>query len=132
MIRKFIHKMNTSIRQLSIDTQIPYSTLNEMVNKKSDFKKCSIENFRKLAQHFHISVEGLYELFQLDYDIEQALMERKDGWFVLKCNILGEEKTVKLLPDDEVGKLFVDEVQIWEKEELFESKEMEIWARNII
>ena len=122
MIEQFIKRQNTNIRQLSIQTDIPYSTLRDLVVRKTDFQKCSVEIFRKLARQLHMSMEGLYTLFQVDQDLENAIMLSKEDWYVFQCKVLGSNIEKKLCPIDENGKMFVKDLFEWAKEDIFNEK----------
>lgn len=65
MITKLLAKKNMSIRQLSILSGIPYSTLNEMIKGKANYHKCSIEVFDKISIVLGVSIDELYHNFKL-------------------------------------------------------------------
>ena len=56
---KYFTKKTKSIYQTSKQTGIPYTTLSELVNKKTDINKCSAVTVFKLSLYFECSVEDL-------------------------------------------------------------------------
>lgn len=56
---KYFTKKTKSIYQASKQTGIPYTTLSELVNKKTDINKCSAVTVFKLSLYFECSVEDL-------------------------------------------------------------------------
>ena len=57
MLKEYLDKNKISIYQLSKSAQIPYSTLNDLVNKKMDGKNCSTGTIKKLAAALGMSMD---------------------------------------------------------------------------
>ena len=56
-INQLLTNKNMSKYRLSKITNIPYSTLNDILNKKTDIMKCSVSTVYKIAQALDVSVE---------------------------------------------------------------------------
>lgn len=54
-----VSERGVSIYHLSKETGIPYTTLNELFNGKTDINKCGSETVYKLSLCFNCSVEEL-------------------------------------------------------------------------
>lgn len=63
MINDYLKEKNITIKEISNKANIPYSTLREMISGKSSFERCSISNFKKIADYFNISMDELYYLW---------------------------------------------------------------------
>ena len=61
MLKYFFEKKGVSVYEVAKESQIPYTTLNELVNNKKDFQDCSFKTIQKLAGYFGVSVEELYQ-----------------------------------------------------------------------
>lgn len=62
MLKEYLDKNKISIYQLSKSAQIPYSTLNDLVNKKMDGKNCTTGTIKKLAAALGMSRNQVFEL----------------------------------------------------------------------
>lgn len=71
-INKYLVKENISTYQLSKRSEIPYSTLRDILVGKVSIKKCSAETVLKLSQALHLTMEELmadeYQLSPLQYE----------------------------------------------------------------
>lgn len=64
MIKNILEKKNLSIYKCSKISEIPYSTLIDLVNNKTKFKNCSIKTISKLSKALDIPIS---ELINLEY-----------------------------------------------------------------
>ena len=62
MLKKILEDRNMSIYQLSQKSKIPYSTLNNIVNKKCKIEDCKAKTIRSLADALDMSMDKLYDL----------------------------------------------------------------------
>ena len=61
-LKEFLNKKGVSMHQVSVHTNIPYSTVKEIFNAKSDFKKARVETAIRLAEFLNTTVEELYAI----------------------------------------------------------------------
>ncbi len=64
MIREYLEKRNLSIYRLSEMSEVPYTTINELVNKKKQICDCKIKTIENIAKALNISIETLLNLLQ--------------------------------------------------------------------
>ena len=65
-LKKLLKEKNLTSRQLSDLCQIPYSTVNDIINGKRNLAKCTAETVWKLAKQLDLSsVPGLLPLYNL-------------------------------------------------------------------
>ena len=61
MIKKYIKKKGVSVYEAAKASQIPYTTLNELVNGKKSFLDCNFKTIQKLSAYLGVSMEELYQ-----------------------------------------------------------------------
>lgn len=64
MLKKYLEENNISIYKLSEISNIPYTTLNELVNGKKNINDCKIKTIEGLAHSINLSIEALMNLFK--------------------------------------------------------------------
>lgn len=105
MIIELLREKNMSIYKCSKLTNIPYTTLSELVNGKTNIENCSVSVVYKLSKALEISMEELIEYAldkRLDFEVFKSNM-----CHLVKLN--GQYEFVKeMLKADQVGKY-------WEK-----------------
>ena len=52
-----------SIYRLAKTSKVPYATVNDIVNGKTDIKKCSFETMYRLSQALKVPMEELIESY---------------------------------------------------------------------
>lgn len=60
-IKELLEEKNKSIYRLSKETGIPYSTLNDICNNKTQIIKCSVEIVFKISKSLDVTIEDLVE-----------------------------------------------------------------------
>ena len=58
-IKAYLKEHNISVREMSLITAIPYSTLNDIVNGKVNLEECQYKTLKKIANFLKISIEDL-------------------------------------------------------------------------
>lgn len=61
MLKKLMKEKNMSMYKLSQDTGIPYTTINDICNKRTDIKKCNVDTVYKIAKALDTSIEDLIQ-----------------------------------------------------------------------
>jgi len=62
MIKDYIKIRNESIYKISKNSNIPYTTLNEIVLNKKNICDCNVGTLKKLAKYFNITIEALIDI----------------------------------------------------------------------
>lgn len=62
MLKKYLKEKHISIKEISDNAGIAYSTVNYIVNHRTPIEKCTCETLYKIAQYLNISMDRLYEM----------------------------------------------------------------------
>ena len=60
MLKDILSERDISVYSLSKESGIPYSTLSDLINGKTDIKDCSAKNLYSMSKCLHISMENLF------------------------------------------------------------------------
>ena len=63
LLSDYVHSQKISIKQLSVNTSIPYSTLNEIVNGKTELPRVRFEIIKALSKQFGMSLDEFNQKF---------------------------------------------------------------------
>lgn len=103
MITEFMKKNNISIYQLSKNSGVPYTTINDLYKGRTNITKCSVETIYRIAKEIGVSMESLIEPY----------LEPRTDFELFKSNVchrLKEEGDIDfviyLLENDEIGKYY--------------------------
>lgn len=58
-IKEYLRENHISVREMSVITSIPYSTLNDIVNRRVNLEECQYRTLKKIAAFLKISIEEL-------------------------------------------------------------------------
>lgn len=59
MLKKYLQEKKISIYKLSEISNVPYTTLNELINGKKNIKDCKIKTVESIASSLNLSIEAL-------------------------------------------------------------------------
>ena len=59
VLKQYLKEKNISIRQMSIMTNIPYTTLNDIVNNRVFMEDCQYKTLKKIADFVNLSIDDL-------------------------------------------------------------------------
>lgn len=59
VLKQYLKEKNISIRQMSIMTNIPYTTLNDIVNNRVFIEDCQYKTLKKIADFVNLSIDDL-------------------------------------------------------------------------
>lgn len=62
MLKEYLNKKNISVYKLAQDSNVPYTTLNELVNGKKTVNDCKIKTIENIAKSLNISIETLLDI----------------------------------------------------------------------
>lgn len=62
MLKDYLKQQHISIKAISDNTGIAYSTVNYIVNNRTPIEKCTGETIYKISQYLNISMDRLYEM----------------------------------------------------------------------
>ena len=84
---ELMRQKNMSMYKLSKNSQVPYTTLNDIVSGKTRLQKCSAETVYRLSRELGVSMEALLELKNRNPDALNDLKSR--GYSVLSSQLDG-------------------------------------------
>ena len=58
-IKLYLRENRISVREMSVITSIPYSTLNDIVNNKVNLEECQYKTLKKIAVFLKVNIEDL-------------------------------------------------------------------------
>lgn len=71
MLKDYLKIKKMTVTELSRKSEIPYSTLHELINGVTDYKKCSVETFKKVAEALDLTMDELFTLWNsYSFDIQ--------------------------------------------------------------
>ncbi len=135
MLKVFLKNRKMSIYKLAQLSEIPYSTLNDMVNHKVDINSIRTGIVYKLSKTLGISMDELYELCNKEikviadgYAVEGWVFIKNKTYFV-EFEYHGKEYIEELYPVKKEATMFIETIAQWhvenrvaelEREELYE------------
>ena len=131
MLKQYLKQKNISIYKLAALSEIPYSTLNDIVNHKVDIANIRAGIVFKLANILNISMDELYELCsnQIAIHLEEystkGLVNIKNKKYVLEFQYQNKEFTDELCPVKKEATMFIESIARWKMEKLIADYEME-------
>lgn len=79
MFKEYLKKKKISIYKLSELTDVPYTTLNELVNGKKKISDCKIKTIENIAKALNLSIEGLLNILNnKNMVLSNSWVENKD------------------------------------------------------
>ena len=127
LLKDYIKLKKMSIRQIAIDTNTPYSTLNDLVNQKTDYKRTSFGVICVLADKLEISIDELRRMLSEDsesrggHDENYSIVVRNKSYYI-DIEGHGREYLCKVNP---VASFSIDDIAFWKYRDYIIQKEME-------
>ena len=131
MLKQYLKQKNISIYKLAALSEIPYSTLNDIVNHKVDIANIRAGIVFKLANILNISMDELYELCtnQITIYLEgystKGTVNIKNKKYVLEFQYQNKKFTDELCPVKKEATMFIESIARWQMEKLIRKYEME-------
>ena len=131
MLKQFLQQKDLTIYKLSGLSEIPYSTLNDIVNHKVDIANIRAGIIFKLANVLNISMDELYELctnqitIYLEDYATKGTVNIKNKKYVLEFQYQNKEFTDELCPVKKEATMFIESIARWQMEKLISDYEME-------
>ncbi len=87
MLRRILQEKELSIYECSKMSGIPYMTLFDLVNHKTDIRKCSVDTLFRLSKTLDISMDSLVKSY---YDVPETDFEAFKSTIAHQIKSLGE------------------------------------------
>ena len=134
-----LKKKNLSIYELSKRTEIPYSTVNDIVNGKIKINNIKLGNAVKIANCLNISMEDMY-IYNYEFEVQYSdqfhnvhigTCFAKDGKYFLRCKLHEKEIEQEIgLVNDSVTP-FIEDFALWTLKDIVTRDLLERWEELI-
>ena len=131
MLKQYLKQKNLSIYKLAALSEIPYSTLNDIVNHKVDIANIRSGIVFKLAKILDISMDELYELCSRKISVRtdkyaiEGNVFIKNKSYVLVFRFDDKEFIDEICPVKRESSMFIESIARWQMEKLISDYEME-------
>ena len=130
MLKTIIKNKGMSVRKLSIITDIPYSTLNDIVNDKVNMDNVRFGYVRKLADALDIDIGELAgESDIIDSEKRYKISVYNKSYYLVSAQI---KTPVYLCKVTSLSSRYIRDIAEWEYEDYTTEKELGSWRKNII
>lgn len=138
MLDEYLKKQKISIYSLSKSSNIPYSTLNDLVNGKVDICNCKISILVKLSYALNLSLDNIYKLcvqednkvFSSKYKITGTIFTKNKYYYV---RFIYDNKNIelKVCSTRKENKEYIKTIVLWTFEEYIDNEEFEKITRQL-
>lgn len=130
MLKDYLEKNNISIYSLSKDTEIAYSTLNDICNGKVDINNCKVGIIKKLAKYFNTSMDEMYNTCLNDKNIQIDLLTKaeiytKNKSYYVKFRYDDKDANIRLCKVNSNSTSYLDTIAEWAIEDYITDLQME-------
>ena len=131
MLKEFLQQKDISIYKLAKVSQIPYSTLNDIVNCKVDIAKIRAGILFEIAKALDVSMDELYQLcsnkivIYLEKYSTKGTVFVKNKKYVLEFQYHNKKFIDELCPVKKEAAMFIESIAQWQMEKLISDYEME-------
>lgn len=131
MLKELLNQKGITIYQLSKQTEIPYSTLNDIINSKVPIENCRAGILHKLSSILNISMDELYNIvsctlsvYNEKYNIHGTITVKSKKYF-LDFTYQNTPIHTELHKVNTLTSFYIKEIALWEMEDIISEKEME-------
>ena len=130
-IKSFLKENGMKVAEISRKSGIPYSTLNDIINGKTDIDGVKLGTVRELADCMGIGLDELYRMCKESTErisLAGGNIFVKNKRYYLSC---GQEYSIKPIPlckVNPVNTMYVKEMAEWTLAELKRARELAVWS----
>lgn len=131
MLKEYLAENQISMYQLAAESHVPYSTVNDLVNRRIDVKNCRAGALKQLADAMSISMNQLYDLccneitiVSAAYGVE-AMVRSKGKKYYVEFSDHGRPVMLEVCPVKEDTSYFIRSLAEWTVEDYFNEREWE-------
>ena len=127
LLKDYCKTKKKSIRQIALNTNIPYSTLNDLINQKTDFNRVSFGMICAIADELELSIDDLRQMLSADKPVHAdndkpySVIVRNKCYYI---EIDGRDR-MYLCKVNPVTTFSIDDIASWKYREFATQKEME-------
>ncbi len=131
-MHKYLKEKNISVKDLSNTTGIPYSTLNDIVNGKTEIGRVRFEYVKKLAAALDMSLDDFDEMFSKKDIIAgvpgiRILVRNKNYYYVCE----EKEEPIYLCKVNELNTRYLDFIVKSRYEDLLAETDFTDWKLHV-
>lgn len=138
MLDKYLQKQKISIYSLSKSSNIPYSTLNDLVNGKVDINNCKVSILVKLSKALNLNLDSIYklcvyednEVYSSTYKVTGTIFT-KNKYYYVRFTYDNENIELKVCSTRKENKDYLKTIVLWTFEEYIENREMDKIAKSL-
>ena len=123
MIKDELKKRHITLKQIQRSSNIPYTTLNDIVNGRTSIDTVGVRVLVAFADALGISLDETYSLFKKNQLSEDCMIEIKGKTYYLKYR----GKAYKLCAVNEENTFYIREIAESTYEEIRSNEEMLAW-----
>ena len=141
-MKTYLKQNNIRISDISRQTGVPYTTVNEIINGKIDIDKVRIKTGLMIADACNMDFMTFYNTCKRSNSlpsIPNGRIIKKNKAYYLKCTLPGFDSEIYLCRINPVNTHFVKDMAEWtinslisEAEQLKNTKEVEAWTNDTI
>lgn len=127
LLKDYCKLKKKSIRQIALNTEIPYSTLNDLINQKTDYKRASFGMICAIADELEISIDELRHMLfsekqtNTESDSRYTIIVRNKRYYI-DIEGYGREYLCKVNP---VTTFSIEDIAFWKYRDYMTQKKME-------
>lgn len=131
MLKEYLQKNNISVYKLSKKSDVPYSTLNDLVNLKLPVENIRAGQLKSIADALDVEMDELYNLciyrkkvFSERYNVYGDVLIRQKSFYIVFCQS-GKKYTREVMPVKHESILYIDILAQWKLDEELSKLELE-------
>ena len=126
-LKEYCKLKNKSLRQIAMNANIPYSTLNDLVNQKTDIKRVSFGMICDLADELELPIDDLRKMLSADSrnytcDNEAYSIVVRNKRYYIDIAGVGREYLCKV---NSITSSCIDDIALWSYRDRMVQKKME-------
>lgn len=124
MLKEYLKKKEISLYKLAKVCDLPYSTLNDIVNHKVDISNIRAGIVYKISRELDMTMDELYDLcttkilIHLDKYCIDGTVLIKNKKYILEFDYYGEIMTSELCSVKKEASMFIETIALWEMEKM--------------
>lgn len=127
-LKNFLKKEGISVKSLSNKTKIPYSTLNDLINGKTNIDNMRFGFVRKIAAALSLDINNICEMCQNELPVLQdGVIFVKNKMYYLRYYSADDEKETALCKVTKDSSRFIKDIAEWEMENIREEEMVKSW-----
>ncbi|MBO4390195.1 MAG: helix-turn-helix transcriptional regulator [Lachnospiraceae bacterium] len=127
LLKEYCKIKKKSIRQIALNTGIPYSTLNDLINQKTDYNRASFGMICAIADELEISIDELRKMLSEESHTDTEKNPRysiivRNKRYYIDIEGSGREYLCKVNP---VTTFSIEDIAFWKYRDHMTQKKME-------